>query len=190
MKAELWVLPAAAAATRVTPMRATPQVWNDCGGENGIAVGTAASIDAVLAVHGSPPRSWLTPVTSWTEQQLAAAKQRVRSHVCGAEACSIGVVGSVGRGFARVVRSLPDSSDDELLTFEVVDVVLNGYGEIVEESAHNERDFAAPNQMPVALRDVVGDAAPEVILRNGCVTEVRTLSGATLFTSVNRCCGC
>ncbi len=200
MATVFWALPPSGPATRVTPTKAEETLWIECAAETGISVTVDVPTHAfVIALRGAPPASWQTSLTPWDDARTTAATLRAQKMFCRDDTggCRINVVGNVGvGGFGSVVRDLPQplpedqEKERDTSTYEVIDVVFDKTGAIVDSSTSTVRDDVAPPIMPLAIRDIVGDAALEVVIDTGCGIEVRTLDGSKLFASVNRCCGC
>lgn len=65
--------------------------------------------------------------------------------------------------------------------WQVTDVVFDVRDVIVSEAGRDEQGHVAPDALPTALCDVVGDAEPEVVWRGSCGMSVTTLAGAAVF---------
>jgi hypothetical protein len=189
-EAELWALPKDGPAARVEPTALRREVWNECGGDNGLTVDLGAPY--VLAHLGKPPGSWARAPTPWSDADRATLEARVRKERCKADwDCQLYTVANKGHGaYVRVLneREIPD---DDMYEFSVVDIRATAPdGALKKVYGLDTQGYILGEPVPVALRDVVGDDAPEVIFQDDCSSSVRTVEGHALFNGAFRCCGC
>ena len=177
-----WVLPAHGAAIEAPVARLCVQLWNECGGETGREATLDARLApgdvALVATDETPPPQWQLEQPAGPLDAATVAFHRARRHPRARWA-----FGSM-RGGAVAAFATPVVGR-ELSSWKVEFLTWNG-------ARVTSRFEVATLQAPTFLfaRDVLGDAAPELIWSDGCSTRVTSLRGQILRETVVRCCGC